>query len=300
MIDQANKLRDMIQAKSVQIVPSRSLSARVITITSGKGGVGKTNFAVNLAIYLSKIGKRVTVLDADFGLSNVEILLGVIPKYSLADVITGKSSIGEIITEGPMGVQFVSGGSGLNELANITNRQMSYIIEKFAYLDTISDFILIDTGAGISNSVINFIKASDEAVIVTTPEPTSITDAYSLIKTVNEETDRLPKFKMVINRVDDLKEGSNIFEKLEKVANRFLGVNIEYLGSIPYDDNLVKAVKKQQPAIIYFPNCTFSKSMGEIADKLLDIPAKQGHESGIKLFMKRLSNIFGNEQTTGR
>lgn len=294
MIDQANTLRDMIQARAERTAPAHSLSSRVITVTSGKGGVGKTNFTVNLAIYLSKLGKRVTILDADFGLSNIEILFGIIPKYSLADVIIGKKTIDEIITNGPVGTLFISGGSGINELANVTNKQMNYIIENFSYLDDVSDFILIDTGAGISNSVVNFIKASDEAIIVTTPEPTSITDAYSLIKTVKQESNTPPKFKMVINRVDDIEEGENIFEKFQKVTNRFLNVNVEYLGSIPYDNNLVKAVKKQQPAVISFPNCSFSRYMGEIGDKLLDIHSKHTHDLGIKSFMKRLASIFGN------
>lgn len=294
MIDQANKLRDLIQAKTEHIAPVHNLTARVITITSGKGGVGKTNFTVNLAIFLSKMGKRVTILDTDFGLSNIEILLGIIPKYSLADVVMGQRTISEIITSGPLGIQFISGGSGISELANVTNKQMNYIIDRFSYIDDVSDYILIDTGAGISNSVVNFIKASDESIIITTPEPTSITDAYSLIKTVKEESANLPKFKMVINRVDNIKEGDNIFEKLEKVTKRFLGIDIEYLGPIPYDNNLVKAVKRQQPAIISYPNCLFSKHMSEIGDKILDVSTKPNTELGIKSFMKRLANIFGN------
>lgn len=295
-MDQADRLRDMFQYKTVSPSGAAYLSSRVITITSGKGGVGKTNFAVNLAINLKRRGKRVVIMDADFGLANIEVLFGIIPRFSLADVLFGGKSINDVITNGPLGIPFVSAGSGLRELANINEKQMDFLIENFNYLDSISDIILIDTGAGISKSVINFIKASTETVIVTTPEPTSITDAYALIKTIKEEESGIPEFKIVVNRVDDFEEGKEVFEKLNRVATRFLGIGLTSLGYIPYDNNLIKAVKRQQPVSLSFPNTIFSKAMESISLKLLDIKPEQNSSEhvGLMSFMKRLANIFSS------
>ncbi len=292
-MDQANNLRNLINRNSNQ--NNIELSSRVITVTSGKGGVGKTNFSLNLAIQLSKFNKRVVIIDADFGLANIEVLFGILPQYNLADVLKGNKDIEEVLTDGPMGIKFISGGSGLKELSNITERQMNYFINNFSYLDAISDIIIIDTGAGISKSVINFIKASDETIIVTTPEPTSVTDAYALIKTIKEENGKTPDFKVVVNRVDDDEEGDEIYNKISRASSKFLGISLVNLGYIPYDRFLVKAVKHQQPASICFPNCDFTKSIEQISRKLMKVPLeKSSGEVGIRGFMKRLANIFGN------
>lgn len=294
MMDQANKLRDMLGNRDYNNRPL-NLTARVITITSGKGGVGKTNFAVNLAVHFSRLNKRVVIIDADFGLANIEVLLGIIPRYTLADVLKGTKDISEVLTMGPMGINFISGGSGLKELSNVTERQMQFFINKFEYLDSVSDIILIDTGAGISRSVINFIKASDETIIVTTPEPTSVTDAYALMKTIKEEKNNTPDFKIIVNRVDDFDEGLEIYEKLSRAADKFLGIPLENLGYIPYDNFLVKAVKRQQPVSICYPNSTFSKSLENIGNQLMNISSDTSlNNVGIKGFMKRLANIFNN------
>jgi len=298
MIDQANNLRNLMQNKPPQTTPI-SLTSRVITITSGKGGVGKTNFSINLAINLAKIGKKVVIIDADFGLANIEVLFGIMPKYSLADILKGTKSIQDVLTDGPMGIKFISGGSGLKELSNITERQMAYFINNFSYLDSISDIIIVDTGAGISKSVINFIKASDETIIITTPEPTSITDAYALIKTIKEEnshaSNEMPEFKMVVNRVDEEEEGTEIYNKINRASSQFLKVSIENLGCIPYDRYLVKAVKHQKPATILYPECEFSKAIRKISYNIMDIKIETTQsQTGIKGFMKKLINIFNN------
>lgn len=294
MIDQAENLRNIVRQKHItEEIPKVEVSSRVITVTSGKGGVGKTNFTVNLAVALAKSNKRVVIIDADFGLANIEVLFGVIPKYNLAHVFSGQKDIRDIISEGPYGVKFLSGGSGLRELANITDKQMSYIIEKFTYLDSVSDVILIDTGAGISDSVINFIKASKETVIITTPEPTSITDAYAIIKTAKEASGFFPEIKVIINRVDDFKEGSEVFDKISKVAKRFLDLDLVNLGYIPFDASMIKAVKNQQPMIIGYPNCEASRAIDSIAKRLLDSSIPVSDQSyGIKGFMRKLSGIF--------
>ncbi|MDR1689598.1 MAG: MinD/ParA family protein [Clostridiales bacterium] len=294
MVDQAESLRNIVKQRQEVIQPPKvQVTSRVITVTSGKGGVGKSNFTANLGISLSKTGKRVVIIDADFGLANIEVLFGIIPQYSLANVLSGQKELKDIISEGPHGVKFLSGGSGLRDLANINERQMTYIIEKLSYLDSVSDIILIDTGAGISDSVLNFVKASKEAVIITTPEPTSVTDGYAIIKAVRESNGDMPEIKVIINRVDDSKEGFEIFDKISKVAKRFLEVDLTNLGYIPYDNNVIRAVKSQQPLIMTYPNSEASKAIEAIAGRLLDssLPLVE-QKAGIKGFMRRLSGIF--------
>ncbi len=297
MIDQAARLRDKIRARdAVETVPEVPSRSRVIAITSGKGGVGKTNFAVNLAILLSKSGHRVFLLDADFGLSNIEVILGILPKYNFLDVLNGDKSIEEIVTNGPNGVKFISGGSGMSELANISERQMSLIINNMSYLDRYADIILIDTGAGISKSVTNFIKAASEAIIITTPEPTSVTDAYTIIKTIKEDsTLSLPEMQIIINRTESVEEGIEVFDKLSRVAQRYLDIKLSCLGVIPYDYNLVKAVKKQEPVSISFPNTDATKAIAIIASKLIQGGINSGNDQGgFKTFIKRLISIFNS------
>ena len=289
-MDQANKLRSMFQSRE-RALPERPLAARVITVTSGKGGVGKTNCTVNLAINMRRQGKRVVIIDADFGLANIEVLFGIVPRYSLADVLNGSKALTDVLTDGPEGVRFISGGSGLRELANVSDKQMAYLLQSFTALDTLADVVFIDTGAGISRSVINFIRASNETIIVTTPDPTSVTDAYALVKTVKEEATDIPAFKIIVNRTDEAEEGREIFDKLNRVATRFLNVKLDYLGAIPYDRELVRAVKKQQPAVVAFPQCSFAKCITRITDRLLDIHNKPAREGGILSFMKRLVTL---------
>lgn len=293
-MDQANNLRNLLNRIEKRNVVE--LTSRVLTVTSGKGGVGKTNFSVNLAIQFARMNKRVIIIDADFGLANIEILFGIVPKYNLADVLSGSKNIEEILTDGPSGIKFISGGTGLKELCNITERQTSYFINKFSYLDAISDIIIIDTGAGISKTVINFIKASDETIILTTPEPTAITDAYALLKTLKEENVDLPQFKLVVNRVEEYNEGIDVFNKLNRTSIKFLDINLENLGSINFDRHLIKAVKFQEPAMICFPNCSYSKSIENIYYSLMDIKHDENiyKSDGIRGFMKRLVNIFNN------
>lgn len=287
-MDQANKLRDLLNRQ--QDIPARK-SARVIAVTSGKGGVGKTNFTVNLAIYMMRKNYRVVIVDADFGLANIEILLGVAPRLNMADVIHNNFSIDQAITMSENGVSFISGGSGLSALANVGKDQIGQIVEKLSVLDELADIILIDTGAGISEAVLQFVAAAGEAIVVCAPEPTSITDAYSLIKASKERTSDLPQFKIVINRAEDEKEGAEIFRNLQRVAAKFLTVNLELLGTIPYDANLVKSVKRQTPCMMSFPNTVFSLKMEKIGATLLEINTEK-QSSGMKGFMRRLTGLL--------
>lgn len=291
-MDQAEKLRMMFQNKIQNNVKPASFSSRIITVTSGKGGVGKTNTTVNLAIQLTKLGKKVVILDADLGLANIELLLGITPKYTLADVINGKKTIEEILTLGPLGIKFISGGSGIQQLISVSDSQLNFFVQNLVKLDKIADIILIDTGAGLSNSVMSFVKAVNEIIIVTTPEPTSITDAYSLIKVLKSDGSEIPKINIIINRVDDDNEGNEVFEKLCKVSTKFLQINLENLGYIQYDPYLVKAVKRQQPVMILYPKAISTKAFENIGSKLLNLHSEELNVSGITLFIKRLINTF--------
>ena len=289
-MDQAKELRSLINnAQNTNF--KNKLNARVITVSSGKGGVGKSSFSTNLAIYLSSLGKRVLIIDADFGLANIEVLLGVRPKYNFYHMLKGEKNISEIIVDTDYGIKLISGGNGLKELSSVNNSEVKYFIEQFEYIDKIADIIIVDTGAGISSNVTNFIMASDESIIVTTPEPTSFTDAYTLIKIMKEQNEVIDKINVVINKADDKYEAERIFTKLSHVCQKFLGINIQNLGYIQSDLALIKAVKQQKPAIISFPESDFSISIKTIGDRLLN-QDNQLKNDGIKSFMKRLMGIF--------
>lgn len=267
-MDQAEQLRNIIKAKQN---PQRPL-ARVITVTSGKGGVGKSNTSINLAIQFRKMGQRVIILDADFGLANIEIMFGTVPKYNLYDLIYQGKNIKDIITWGAGDVGFISGGSGIVGMANLSRDYLNYIIQNLTQLDTIADVIIIDTGAGISDAVLEFLVASGEIILVTTPEPTSITDSYSLLKALN----RHPRFlkdasqiKVVANRVNKMSEGTALFDKLEVVSSRYLKLPITYLGAVPWDRQLSEAVMQQKPVSLSYPNAKASIAYEEIAAKLM-------------------------------
>ena len=268
-MDQAEQLRNMLKATS----QSQRPLARVITVTSGKGGVGKSNTAINLAIQLKKMGNRVLILDADFGLANIEIMFGTVPKHNLSDLIYQGMSITDIITNGPMDIGFISGGSGIAGMGNLNRDYLTYIIKNLAQLDAMTDIIIVDTGAGISDAVLEFLVASGEILLVTTPEPTSITDSYSLLKALN----RHPRFlrdmsqvKVITNRVENEEEGRALYAKLNAVVNRYLKLPIEYLGAVPMDMQLSKAVMQQTPVSIMNPKAKSAQAYEQIAAKLMN------------------------------
>jgi flagellar biosynthesis protein FlhG len=294
MWDQAEKLRKMVQSASVKnnssVIKANRTNARVITVTSGKGGVGKTNFTVNLALALAKLGQRVLIIDADLGMGNVDVILGCSTPYNILHLLEGGYSLVDIITDGPLGIKFMSGGSGLYNLANLSDLQLTRIVNKITLLDDLADIILIDTGAGISKSVMNFVVAADEVIIVTTPEPTAITDAYAMVKTyVNHSGTAV--LKLVINRVIEPDEGNIAADKLIKVSLKFLGLSISSLGFVYEDGNLVKAVKKQTPLLLAFPNTASARCIEQIANRLLD-RASAKTTTGIKGFFNKLVGLM--------
>ena len=266
-MDQAEQLRRIIKGSAP---PKRPL-ARVITVTSGKGGVGKSNTAINLAIQMRKIGQKVIILDADFRLANIEIMFGAVPKHNLCDLIYQGKSIKDIITWGPMEVGFISGGSGITGLSNLNKDELSYIIENLAELDEMADTIIVDTGAGIADAVLEFLVASGEILLVTTPEPTSITDSYSLLKALS----RHPRYhadttqiRVLANKVTGDAEARALYAKLETVVERYLKVPISYLGMVPQDPQLAKAVMQQMPVSLENPKARSAVAYEMIVAKL--------------------------------
>lgn len=285
-MDQAEQLRNIIKRQS----PPRKI-ARVITVTSGKGGVGKSSVSVNMAIQMSKLGKRVVILDADFGLANVEIMLGIRPKYNLADLIFRGKSLQEIITKGPEQIGFISGGSGIQELSNVSRDQIIFLTQKLFELDEIADVIIVDTGAGINDSVLEFVTASSEILLVATPEPTSITDAYALLKTLNRKEDFSTDntiIKMIANRVDSKEEALELYNKLNLVVSKFLNIKMEYLGAVPQDQNVSKAIMQQKPYSTLYPNAPASKAIAELAKVLCETNSKGAHSK------KGIAQLFNN------
>lgn len=295
-MDQAESLRNIIKKQESTFDKK---VARVITVTSGKGGVGKTSLSVNLAIQLQRLGKKVVIMDADFGLANIEIMLGIRPKYNLADLMFRGKSIHDIITYGPEGIGFISGGSGINEMANLTRDQVFQLIQKMNDLDQLADYIIVDTGAGIGDSVLEFVAASSEVLLVATPEPTSITDAYALLKSLNRNSSYKPGktvVKMIANQVRDRKDADELFDKLGGVVNKFLNIDIEYMGAVPYDSNMQKAVMRQQPISMASPNSVAAKSVEQMARKLENMEQSEVRIFGImQLFSSVIRMKFKRE-----
>lgn len=296
-MDQADQLRKLVnKQKKVRKV------SRVITVTSGKGGVGKSTLTVNLAIAMSRMGKRVIILDADFGLANVEVMLGIRPAYNLADLMFRGKELKDIITEGPEGIGFISGGSGIQELSRLTRDQVIYLVQKLYELDELADIILVDTGAGIADTVLEFVSASNEVLVVATPEPTSITDAYALLKTLNRKSDfdkENTSIKMVANRIKDAEEGEALHRKLGVVVDKFLGINVEYMGGIMNDANCQKAIMQQEPIMMSFPNSTTAVSVEKIAAGLLNVELQDADTKGIaQLFNRWMKSMYKKKSTT--
>lgn len=273
MMDQAERLRNRIKEKEQPANKQLQSKAQVITVTSGKGGVGKSSLSVNLALQLQRMGKKTVIIDADFGLANIEVMLGIHPKYNIADLLYKNMSIEDVIIEGPEGIRFISGGSGVNELVNLERTDLQLFVSKISRLDKFADVIIIDTGAGISEAVQEFVLCSPEVMLVLTPEPTSTMDAYALLKALNRRKDFIAtdkKINVVSNRVSSEKEGQTLFQNISIVAAQFLNIQLNYLGCIPQDSNATKAVLQQQPVSVSFPNTAFAKSMRHIAELLLD------------------------------
>lgn len=290
MIDQAQMLKDYIalykkeDVKKINKKPGNG--TKIITVTSGKGGVGKTNFTVNFAIELSKKGNKVLIIDADFGLSNVDVILGTSPRYDLSHVINRQKGILDIISEGPSGIKYVSGGSGVHDLISLNKRDLIYFLNELQKLESIAAIIIFDSSAGINEKTIQLIKASDETILITTPEPTAIIDAYALVKTVFRY-DKNIKIKLLVNKANSAMEANKIISNFTNVAKRYINAELENLGYILDDNCISKAVKMQKPFVISYPRSAASKSIMNIAAAYLN-ESKNSTGGELKSFFMKL------------
>lgn len=293
MHDQAEKLRQLVQTSQGAVGKSadnEKNNTRVITITSGKGGVGKTNFTVNLAVALARLGQKILVIDADLGAANVDVVLGCTSSYSLLHIIDDQLPIDDVIADGPEGIRYLSGGSGIQRLANLDEIQLARLINKIALFDSWADIILIDTGAGVSRNVINFVLAADEVILITTPEPTALTDAYAMLKTYSSYQGTA-SLKLVVNRVTEIAEGEMVKARLMNAAARFLALSVDSLGVIYEDSNLVRAVKKQQPVLLAYPGTIASRCIKMIAGQLVNHRTPAAPQ-GIKGFFHKVLGFW--------
>lgn len=295
-MDQAANLRRLVLNNSDQ-GPKKT---RTIAVTSGKGGVGKTSFSVALSIALAQGGASVTLLDADLGLANINVILGIIPKFNLYHVIKGKKKLKDIIIEVPEGIKIIAGASGFHQLANLDSNQRENFITTLADVEQ-DDYLVIDTGAGVSQNVLSFVNASEEVIVVTTPEPTAITDAYGIIKSIaSTSSDKL--IKLVVNRAQSASEGQRVAQRVINIAGQFLNIKVESLGFI-FDDTMVpKSVRNQKPYIVSYPKSKAAGCVYTIAGRLENRDSGKGRETeGLAGFFKRLfvsaeSNDVDNDE----
>ena len=269
-------------------------NCRFITVTSGKGGVGKTSFIINLGICLAKLGQKVVIFDADLGMANVDVLLKASTRYSIVDVIEGNKGINEVISEAPGGISIIAGGSGIQKLANLTPAEYNRIMTGFTYLESNYDFVLIDTGAGLSKNVTNFVFASDETIILTTPEPHAITDAYSIIKVILTES-RDVDLKLVINKCETPGEGTQVLKRISGVIKSFLNYSIDPIGYIPDSKIVSRSIKEQVPFALSSPSSDAAQAVKGLAEKIYRSPYKteMGEPSSkTTSFVSKFVNLF--------
>jgi flagellar biosynthesis protein FlhG len=282
MIDQAQKLRELAAA-------FKRSQPRIVTVTSGKGGVGKSNVVINLAIAISRMGKRVLIIDADLGLANVDILLGLKNRFNLQHVIEGKMKLKDIVVYGPAGVKVVPGSSGIPRIANMSSRKRQEFITSFRELEGEADVILIDTSAGMTKNVINLALLADEIVLVTTPEPSAITDAYAMIKVIHAEKSTA-RVGLVVNMARTEAEATEVANKIAQVSRQFLNFHVSTLGMLPSDPCVSKAVMQRQPWSELYPRAAATKAIKQVAARILngsDHSPPQGNS-----FIQRISAYF--------
>ncbi|MGI6082632.1 MAG: AAA family ATPase [Limnochordia bacterium] len=280
--------------ESAPKITARQLQVPVWAITSGKGGVGKTTTVVNLAIALAELGKRVCIIDGDLGTANVDVMLNLGPQYTLTDVIGGRRHILEVLVEGPRGIIVLPGGSGLQELTELKEESFAHLIAQFQVLERYTDLIIIDTASGLSRSVTNFIAAADEAVLITTPEPPAITDAYALVKVLARAGCVLP-IKLLVNRVQAPREGQDVTDKMVFAAKRFLQYELQGLGYISEDEHVGRAIREQVPMILEYPQARASQDLRNIARRMLGIEQARPQlekDGGARGFLRRLRSLF--------
>lgn len=275
--DQASGLRRMKQSRLI----------KVIAVTGGKGGVGKTNITLNTAVAMAKQGQRVMVLDADLGLANVDVMLGLRVVKNLSHVLSGECTLDEVLVTGPHGIKIAPATSGAQSMTELSNTQHAGLIRAFSELQTPIDVLIVDTAAGISDMVLSFSRAAQDILVVVCDEPTSLTDAYALIKLLNREHGVF-KFKVVANMVRSMREGQELFNKLSKVTGRFLDVALELVATVPFDENIRKAVRKQTPIVDAFPASPASTAINGLARDALVWPIPNQPGGHLEFFLEQL------------
>jgi flagellar biosynthesis protein FlhG len=259
----------------------------VIAVTGGKGGVGKTNVSVNLAVAMADLGRRVMLLDADLGLANIDVVLGLHPEYDLSHVIRGERTLDQVLIEGPSGILVAPAASGVQQMAELSSAEHAGLIHAFSDIGTDLDVLIVDTAAGISDTVISFSRAVQEVVVVVCDEPASITDAYALIKLLNREYG-VDRFRILSNMARSAQEGRDLYNKMCRVTDRYLDVMLNFMGSIPYDDNLRKAVRAQKPVVQAFPRSRAAQTFKNLAKKADNWPVPEGASGHLQFFVERL------------
>jgi flagellar biosynthesis protein FlhG len=279
-MDQASTLRQMV-GKS-----DPGTTTQIITLTSGKGGVGKSTISVNLGLALASAGKKVLLFDADLGLANINVLLGVVPKFNLYHVIKGHKELEDIIIRTPEGLDIIAGASGYSMLANLSDKERNSLISAFEKLSGY-DIMLIDTGAGVSSNVVGFTLPADKIIVVTTPEPTAITDAYGIIKSiVLVAPDK--NIKLLVNRAGSSLEGKKVAERVINISSQFLNVRVENLGFIYDDENVAKSIRRQKPFYQLFPNCKAAACLDIVASRILEQELPRRKDSGVGAFFRKI------------
>lgn len=276
-VDQAAGLRQMVKPHPV----------RVVAVTGGKGGVGKTNVSVNLAVAMADLGKRVMLLDADLGLANIDVVLGLHPERDLSHVVRGECSLEDVLLTGPSGILVAPAASGIQQMAELSKAEHAGLIRAFSDVGSDLDVMIVDTAAGISDIVVSFSRAAQEVVVVVCDEPASITDAYALIKLLNREYG-VDRFHILANMVQTAQEGRALYHKICRVTDRYLDAMLSFMGSVPYDENLRKAVRTQKPVVQAFPRSRSAQTFKNLAKKADNWPVPEGVSGHLQFFVERL------------
>ncbi len=279
-MDQAATLREKVPR-----VDGGAAPLRVIAVTSGKGGVGKTHLTANLAVLLARSGRRVLLVDADLGLANADIVLGICPTHHLGHLLDGTASAEEVLAEGPHGMRILGAASGVQQLTHLSDEQKRTLVAAFDPLDRRFDLVLVDCGAGIGDNVLFFAGAAQEALLVVSPEPTSLADAYATVKVLSQEAG-VTHFSVVANQAADF-QGRDVFRRLSQVTDRFLSARLSYLGSVPRDESLLRALQVQQPVVELYPRAPASRALAALSEALLASPPPRALPGGVKLFWQR-------------
>jgi len=292
MTDQATTLRSMGAATASPALSEKNRATRVYSITSGKGGVGKTAVTANIAVSLAKLGKKVLILDADLGLANIDVVFGLAPKYNLNHFFSGEQELSAILVDGPNGVKILPAGSGVQNFTRLDSQQKQKLLDSLDLMHNDFDFVLIDTEAGISENVTYFNTAAQEILVVTTPDPTAITDAYALMKLLSTQYHE-KRFNLVVNMIQTEEEALDVYRKLTMVANRYLDISIEFLGSIPADRQMIDAIRKQKVIVELYPASRITSAFSQLAGTLCSEQIPCQPKGGIQFFWKKLLDFGG-------